>query len=40
MTLSQAGERALDWLGERLPHTRSMILAAVAEALREAGRLG
>ena len=35
----QAGESALDWLGERMPHTRSMILAAVAEALREAGRL-
>jgi diguanylate cyclase (GGDEF)-like protein len=35
----QAGESALDWLGERMPHTRSTILAAVAEALREAGRL-
>jgi diguanylate cyclase (GGDEF)-like protein len=35
----QAGETALRWLGERMPHTRSTILAAVAEALREAGRL-
>ena len=35
----QAGESALNWLGERMPHTRSMILAAVARALREAGRL-
>ena len=35
----QAGQSALDWLGERMPHTRSTILAAVAEALREAGRL-
>ncbi len=35
----QAGESALNWLGERMPHTRGMILAAVAEALREAGRL-
>ena len=35
----QAGESALNWLGERMPHTRSTILAAVAEALREAGRL-
>ncbi len=35
----QAGERALDWLGERMPHTRSTILSAVAEALREAGRM-
>ncbi len=34
----QAGEHALNWLGERMPHTRSTILAAVAEALREAGR--
>ncbi|MGH2860758.1 MAG: diguanylate cyclase [Solirubrobacteraceae bacterium] len=34
----QAGESALSWLGERMPHTRSTILAAVAEALREAGR--
>ncbi len=33
-----AGESALSWLGERMPHTRSTILAAVAEALREAGR--
>lgn len=35
----RAGERALTWLGERMPHTRSTILAAVAAALREAGRL-
>jgi len=35
----QAGEGALSWLGDRLPHTRSVILAAVAEALRSAGRL-
>lgn len=35
----QAGESALNWLGERMPHTRSTILAAVAEALKEAGRL-
>ena len=35
----QAGETALRWLGERMPHTRSTILSAVAEALREAGRL-
>jgi diguanylate cyclase (GGDEF)-like protein len=34
----QAGESALAVLGERMPHTRSMILAAVASALREAGR--
>jgi diguanylate cyclase (GGDEF)-like protein len=35
----QAGEAALTWLGDRMPHTRSVILAAVAEALRGAGRL-
>jgi diguanylate cyclase (GGDEF)-like protein len=35
----EAGEKALAWLGERMPHTRSTILSAVAEALREAGRL-
>lgn len=35
----EAGESALAWLGQRMPHTRSAILAAVAEALREAGRL-
>ncbi|HET9094878.1 MAG TPA: GGDEF domain-containing protein [Solirubrobacteraceae bacterium] len=34
----QAAESALGWLGERMPHTRSTILAAVAEALRAAGR--
>jgi diguanylate cyclase (GGDEF)-like protein len=35
----QAGESALRWLGDRMPHTRSVILAAVAEALKSAGRL-
>lgn len=35
----EAGEAALNWLGEHLPHTRSVILGAVAEALRAAGRL-
>ena len=35
----QAGESALSALGDRMPHTRSTILAAVAEALREAGRM-
>jgi diguanylate cyclase (GGDEF)-like protein len=33
-----AGEGALDWLGERVPQTRSLILSTVAEALRAAGR--
>ena len=36
---SRPARTALDWLGERMPHTRSTILAAVAEALREGGRL-
>jgi diguanylate cyclase (GGDEF)-like protein len=35
----RSGEGALSWLGERVPQARSMILATVAEALREAGRL-
>jgi diguanylate cyclase (GGDEF)-like protein len=34
-----SGEGALERLGERVPQARSMILATVAEALREAGRL-
>ena len=34
----RAGESALRLLGERMPHTRSMILAAVAAALHGAGR--
>jgi diguanylate cyclase (GGDEF)-like protein len=33
-----AGEGALAWLGERVPQTRSLILATMAEALHEAGR--
>jgi diguanylate cyclase (GGDEF)-like protein len=33
-----AGESAIERLGERLPQARSMILTAVAGALREAGR--
>ena len=33
-----AGERALEQLGDRVPQARSMILSAVAGALREAGR--
>jgi diguanylate cyclase (GGDEF)-like protein len=33
-----SGEGALSWLGERVPQTRSLILAAMAEALHEAGR--
>jgi diguanylate cyclase (GGDEF)-like protein len=35
----RAGESALEWLGDRLPRTRSVILSAVATALREAGQL-
>jgi diguanylate cyclase (GGDEF)-like protein len=34
-----SGEGALKQLGERVPQARSLILATVAEALREAGRL-
>jgi diguanylate cyclase (GGDEF)-like protein len=34
-----AGEGALAMLGERVPQTRSLIFTAVAEALREAGRI-
>jgi diguanylate cyclase (GGDEF)-like protein len=33
-----AGESAVERLGDRVPQARSMILSAVAEALREAGR--
>ena len=36
---SSAGECALGWLGDRMPHTRSLILTAIAGALRDAGRL-
>jgi hypothetical protein len=32
---SQACKNALNWLGERIPHTRSTILATVAEPLGE-----
>jgi diguanylate cyclase (GGDEF)-like protein len=35
----QAGEGALSWLGDRVPQTRSVILATLASTLREAGRL-
>jgi diguanylate cyclase (GGDEF)-like protein len=38
MDAQAAGEGALTWLGERVPQTRSLILAAIADALREAGR--
>ena len=34
----QAGEEALERLGDRVPQARSMILSAVAGALRQAGR--
>ncbi len=35
----RSGEGALDRLGDRVPQARSLILATVATALREAGRL-
>jgi diguanylate cyclase (GGDEF)-like protein len=35
----QSGEDILAWLGDRLPHTRSLILSTLASALREAGRV-
>jgi diguanylate cyclase (GGDEF)-like protein len=35
----RTGRRAVDRLGERVPQARSMILATVAAALREAGRI-
>ncbi len=34
----RSGEGALEWLGERLPQTRGLILSTLASALREAGR--
>jgi diguanylate cyclase (GGDEF)-like protein len=34
----RSGEDVLAWLGERLPHTRSLILSTLASALRDAGR--
>jgi diguanylate cyclase (GGDEF)-like protein len=33
------GERALEWLGDRVPQTRSLILNTLATELRSAGRL-
>lgn len=35
----RSGEGALEWLGERLPQTRSLILSTLATALREADRV-
>jgi diguanylate cyclase (GGDEF)-like protein len=35
----RAGEGALDWLGDRVPQTRSLILSTLASTLRAAGRL-
>ncbi len=35
----QSGEGALSWLGDRVPQTRSLILATLASTLREAGRV-
>ncbi len=35
----RSGEGALAWLGDRVPQTRSLILATLATALREAGRV-
>ena len=35
----QSGRDALEWLGDRMPRTRSLILRTVATALHEAGRL-
>jgi diguanylate cyclase (GGDEF)-like protein len=37
--VQRSGARALERLGDRVPQARSMILATVATALREAGRL-
>ena len=34
-----SGEEALEWLGDRVPQMRSLILTALADALREAGRV-
>jgi diguanylate cyclase (GGDEF)-like protein len=35
----RSGEGALEWLGERLPQTRGLILSTLACALRDAGRV-
>jgi diguanylate cyclase (GGDEF)-like protein len=35
----RSGEGALDWLGDRMPQTRGLILSTLAAALREAGRV-
>ena len=35
----ETGEGALSWLGDRVPQTRSLILATLASTLRTAGRL-
>ncbi len=35
----QAGEGALNWLGDRMPQTRSLVLSTLAETLRAAGRV-
>jgi diguanylate cyclase (GGDEF)-like protein len=35
----RSGEDVLAWLGDRLPHTRSLILSTLASALRDAGRV-
>jgi diguanylate cyclase (GGDEF)-like protein len=34
----RTGEGALDWLGDRVPQTRSLILSTLAQTLRQAGR--
>ncbi len=34
----RSGEGALEWLGDRVPQTRSLILSTLAQTLREAGR--
>jgi diguanylate cyclase (GGDEF)-like protein len=35
----RSGQRAVESLGERVPHARSLILGTIAAALREAGRI-
>ena len=35
----RASERALERLGDQVPHTRSLVLGAIAAALREAGQV-
>jgi diguanylate cyclase (GGDEF)-like protein len=35
----ESGEGALEWLGDRVPQMRSLILTTLAGALREAGRV-